>query len=251
MRRAGGSADAAHEAQIAALAAALPLQFTEGKVLLDGEDVSELIRAEAAGMDASRVSTLPAVREALLGLQQRFRQLPGLVADGRDMGTVIFPDAALKVFLTASAAQRAERRHKQLISKGISTTLDSLRSDLEARRRPGLVPQRRPAEAGAGRAPPRQLLQLSIEQSIDTVLDWWRQVQPFESASKGSRPPGVPGGAYRSRRLLRATAHRPSGCSTQPGLPPTTNRRLQIQRSRMQCRKSACQPCLTEGTINV
>eukprot|EP01041_Mallomonas_annulata_P032531 gene32531-55025_t len=94
-----------------ALAAALPPQFTEGKVLLAGEDVSDEIRTEAAGMDASRVSTLPAVREALLALQQRFRQLHGLVADGRDMGTVIFPDATLKVFLTASAAERAERRH--------------------------------------------------------------------------------------------------------------------------------------------
>ncbi|WP_208510332.1 bifunctional 3-phosphoshikimate 1-carboxyvinyltransferase/cytidylate kinase [Variovorax paradoxus] len=181
MRRAGLSADAAHEAQIAALAAALPLQFTEGKVLLDGEDVSELIRSEAAGMDASRVSTLPAVREALLGLQQRFRQLPGLVADGRDMGTVIFPDAALKVFLTASAAQRAERRHKQLISKGISTTLDSLRSDLEAR-------DARDSSRSVAPLKPAQDArhldnsQLSIEQSIDTVLDWWRQVQPFESA---------------------------------------------------------------------
>ncbi len=181
MRRAGLSADAAHEAQIAALAAALPLQFTEGKVLLDGEDVSELIRSEAAGMDASRVSTLPAVREALLGLQQRFRQLPGLVADGRDMGTVIFPDAALKVFLTASAAQRAERRHKQLISKGISTTLDSLRSDLEAR-------DARDSSRSVAPLKPAQDArhldnsQLSIEQSIDQVLDWWQQVQPFKSA---------------------------------------------------------------------
>lgn len=181
MRRAGLSADAAHEAQIASLAAALPLQFVEGKVLLDGEDVSEDIRSEAAGMDASRVSTLPAVREALLGLQQRFRRLPGLVADGRDMGTVIFPDAALKVFLTASAAQRAERRHKQLISKGISTTLDSLRSDLEAR-------DARDSSRSVAPLKPAQDArhldnsQLSIEQSIDTVLDWWRQVQPFESA---------------------------------------------------------------------
>jgi len=181
MRRAGLSADAAHEARIAALAAALPLQFVEGKVLLDGEDVSEDIRSEAAGMDASRVSTLPAVREALLGLQQRFRRLPGLVADGRDMGTVIFPDAALKVFLTASAAQRAERRHKQLISKGISTTLDSLRSDLEAR-------DARDSSRSVAPLKPAQDArhldnsQLSIEQSIDTVLDWWRQVQPFESA---------------------------------------------------------------------
>jgi len=181
MRRAGLSADAQHEAQIATLAAALPLQFTEGKVVLDGEDVSDEIRTEAAGMDASRVSTLPAVREALLALQQRFRRLPGLVADGRDMGTVIFPDAPLKVFLTASAAQRAERRHKQLISKGISTTLDSLRSDLEAR-------DARDSSRSVAPLKPAQDArhldnsQLSIEKSIDTVLDWWQQVQPFKSA---------------------------------------------------------------------
>jgi len=181
MRRAGLSADPQHEAQIAALASALPLHFTEGKVLLAGEDVSDAIRTEAAGMDASRVSTLPAVREALLALQQRFRRLPGLVADGRDMGTVIFPDARLKVFLTASAAQRAERRHKQLISKGISTTLDSLRSDLEAR-------DARDSSRSVAPLKPAQDArhldnsQLSIEQSIDTVLNWWQQVQPFESA---------------------------------------------------------------------
>ncbi|MET3443710.1 3-phosphoshikimate 1-carboxyvinyltransferase [Variovorax paradoxus] len=181
MRRAGLSADPQHEAQIAALASALPLHFTEGKVLLAGEDVSDAIRTEAAGMDASRVSTLPAVREALLALQQRFRRLPGLVADGRDMGTVIFPDARLKVFLTANAAQRAERRHKQLISKGISTTLDSLRSDLEAR-------DARDSSRSVAPLKPAQDArhldnsQLSIEQSIDTVLNWWQQVQPFESA---------------------------------------------------------------------
>lgn len=180
-RRAGLNADAQHETQIAALAAALPLQFTEGKVLLAGEDVSDEIRTEAAGMDASRVSTLPAVREALLALQQRFRQLPGLVADGRDMGTVIFPDATLKVYLTASAVQRAERRHKQLISKGISTTLDSLRSDLEAR-------DARDSSRSVAPLKPAQDArhldnsQLSIEQSIDQVLDWWQQVQPFKLA---------------------------------------------------------------------
>lgn len=181
MRRAGLSAEPQHEAQIAALAAALPLHFTEGKVLLAGEDVSDEIRTEAAGMDASRVSTLPAVREALLALQQRFRLLPGLVADGRDMGTVIFPDAALKVFLTASAAQRAERRHKQLISKGISTTLDSLRSDLEAR-------DARDSSRSVAPLKPAQDArhldnsQLSIEQSIDQVLNWWQEKQPFKPA---------------------------------------------------------------------
>lgn len=181
MRRAGLGAEPQHEAQIAALAAALPLHFTEGKVLLAGEDVSDEIRTEAAGMDASRVSTLPAVRAALLALQQRFRQLPGLVADGRDMGTVIFPDAALKVFLTASAAQRAERRHKQLISKGISTTLDSLRSDLEAR-------DARDSSRSVAPLKPAQDArhldnsQLSIEQSIDQVLNWWQEKQPFKPA---------------------------------------------------------------------
>ncbi|MDQ0571539.1 3-phosphoshikimate 1-carboxyvinyltransferase [Variovorax paradoxus] len=181
MRRAGLSADPQHEAQIAALASTLPLLFAEGKVLLAGEDVSDEIRTEAAGMDASRVSTLPAVREALLALQQRFRQLPGLVADGRDMGTVIFPDAGLKVFLTASAAQRAERRHKQLISKGISTTLDSLRSDLEAR-------DARDSSRSVAPLKPAQDArhldnsQLSIEQSIDTVLNWWQEIQPFKPA---------------------------------------------------------------------
>ncbi|MGJ3703972.1 bifunctional 3-phosphoshikimate 1-carboxyvinyltransferase/cytidylate kinase [Variovorax sp. AFSI2.2] len=181
MRRAGLSADPQHEAQIATLAASLPLHFTEGKVLLAGEDVSDDIRTEAAGMDASRVSTLPAVRAALLALQQRFRQLPGLVADGRDMGTVIFPDAALKVFLTASAAQRAERRHKQLISKGISTTLDSLRSDLEAR-------DARDSSRSVAPLKPAQDArhldnsQLSIEQSIDQVLNWWQEIRPFKPA---------------------------------------------------------------------
>ncbi|WP_390345522.1 bifunctional 3-phosphoshikimate 1-carboxyvinyltransferase/cytidylate kinase [Variovorax boronicumulans] len=180
-RRAGLEANAANEARIAALAAALPLQFTEGKVLLTGEDVSDDIRTEAAGMDASRVSALPAVREALQDLQHRFRRLPGLVADGRDMGTVIFPDAALKVFLTAGAAQRAERRHKQLISKGISTTLDSLRSDLEAR-------DARDSSRSVAPLKPAQDArhldnsQLSIERSIDTVLNWWQEIQPFKSA---------------------------------------------------------------------
>jgi 3-phosphoshikimate 1-carboxyvinyltransferase len=181
MRRAGLSADPQHEAQIAELAHKLPLQFADGKVLLDGEDVSDAIRTEDAGMDASRVSVLPAVRTALLALQQRFRRLPGLVADGRDMGTVIFPDATLKVYLTADAVQRAERRHKQLISKGISTTLDSLRSDLEAR-------DARDSSRSVAPLKPAQDArhldnsQLSIEQSIDQVLHWWQQIQPFKPA---------------------------------------------------------------------
>ena len=181
MRRAGLDAGPAHEARIAELAQALPLVFSEGKVLLAGEDVSENLRTEAAGMDASRVSALPAVRAALLALQRSFRRLPGLVADGRDMGTVIFPDADLKVYLTASAAHRAERRYKQLISKGISTTIDSLRADLEAR---DLRDSSR-SVAPLKPAPDARLLDNShqtIEQSVVQVLAWWQEVQPFEPA---------------------------------------------------------------------
>ena len=181
MRRAGLDAEPQHEMRIAELAHALPLRFDEGKVLLDGEDVSDAIRTEAAGMDASRVSALPAVRAALVALQKRFRCLPGLVADGRDMGTVIFPDATLKIFLTASAGQRAERRYKQLISKGISTTIDSLRADLEARDARDSSRSVAPLKP----ATDARLLDnstLSIVQSVDQVLDWWREVQPFRSS---------------------------------------------------------------------
>jgi 3-phosphoshikimate 1-carboxyvinyltransferase len=176
--RAGLSLDAAHEDAIAQLAQRLPVQFFHERVLLDDADVDELIRTEEAGMNASRVSVLPAVRRALVDLQLSFRQLPGLVADGRDMGTVIFPDASLKVFLTASAAHRAERRYKQLISKGFSATLPSLRADLEARDARDSsrsVAPLKPAEDA------RRLdnSDLTIEKSVDLVLDWWQGVQPF------------------------------------------------------------------------
>jgi 3-phosphoshikimate 1-carboxyvinyltransferase len=127
--QAGLQLDNAHENAIADLARTLPVRFEGESVWLGMQDVSDAIRTEEAGMNASKVSVLPQVRTALVALQHSFQRLPGLLADGRDMGTVIFPHAPLKVFLTASAAQRAERRHKQLISKGISTTLDSLRAD--------------------------------------------------------------------------------------------------------------------------
>jgi cytidylate kinase len=102
-------------------------------VWLAADDVSALIRDEQAGTAASVVAALPAVRQALLHRQQAFRQLPGLVADGRDMGTVVFPDATLKVFLTASSKERAERRYKQLIAKGIDVNIGDLLADIKAR----------------------------------------------------------------------------------------------------------------------
>jgi 3-phosphoshikimate 1-carboxyvinyltransferase len=176
--RAGLRLDASGEQAIAELVQQLHIQFTNGRVLLNGDDVSDTIRTEDAGMNASKVSTLPCVRDALIDLQHSFRQLPGLVADGRDMGTVIFPQAALKVFLTASAGRRAERRYKQLISKGISATLDSLRADLEARDARDssrAVAPLKPAEDA-------QLLDnsdLTVEKSVDLVLNWWQSKQPF------------------------------------------------------------------------
>lgn len=121
------------EAAVAALAAALPASFHDGAVWLADENVSDAIRAEAVGEGASKVAALPAVRAALLERQRAYRQPPGLVADGRDMGTVIFPDAAAKVFLTASAEARAERRYKQLIEKGNSANLPALVADMQAR----------------------------------------------------------------------------------------------------------------------
>jgi 3-phosphoshikimate 1-carboxyvinyltransferase len=176
--RAGLTLDAQGEASIAELIKRLQIRFTDGQILLNGDDVTEAIRTEEAGMNASKVSPLPRVREALVDLQHSFRQLPGLVADGRDMGTVIFPDATLKVFLTASAERRADRRYKQLISKGISATLPSLRADLEARDARDssrAVAPLKPAEDA-------KLLDnsdLTIEESVNRVLDWWQGKQPF------------------------------------------------------------------------
>ena len=176
--QAGLALEAAHEAPIAALARSLDIVFDGERVLLQGQDISEAIRTEQAGMDASAVSALPAVRAALLDLQHGFRRLPGLVADGRDMGTVVFPNAALKVYLTASAERRAQRRYKQLISKGISATLDTLCADLAARDlrdTTRAVAPLKPAQDAA-------LLdnsELTVEQSVTQVLNWWQSKQPF------------------------------------------------------------------------
>jgi 3-phosphoshikimate 1-carboxyvinyltransferase len=178
--QAGLALEAANEAPIAALARNLDIVFDGERLLLQGHDISEAIRTEQAGMDASAVSALPAVRAALLDLQHGFRRLPGLVADGRDMGTVVFPDAGLKVYLTASAERRAQRRYKQLISKGISATLDSLCADLAARDlrdTTRAVAPLKPAQDAA-------LLdnsELTVEQSVTQVLDWWQSKQPFSA----------------------------------------------------------------------
>jgi cytidylate kinase len=121
------------ENKVSAAASTLSIQFIGEKVILDGEDVSELIRTESASQNASRVAAFPAVRRALTERQRAFRAAPGLVCDGRDMASVIFPDAQLKIFLTASVEARAERRTNQLKQKGISAILDDVVKELRIR----------------------------------------------------------------------------------------------------------------------
>ncbi len=182
--QAGLVIDPAHETAIAQLAKSLPVRFDGGRVYLGNEDVTDAIRTEEAGMNASRVSALPSVRTALVDLQHGFQRLPGLVADGRDMGTVIFPDAPLKVFLTASPACRAERRYKQLISKGFQANIDDLRADLEAR------DARDSSRSVAPLKPAQDALvldnsTLTIEQAVNQVMNWWLERQPFAAPAQG------------------------------------------------------------------
>jgi 3-phosphoshikimate 1-carboxyvinyltransferase len=166
------------EAALAQAAGALALRFEGERIWLDGREVTRSLREEAVGALASRVAALPAVRQALHALQLSFRRVPGLVADGRDMGTVVFPDAPLKVFLTASAAMRAERRHKQLMAKGISAKLADLRVELEAR------DARDMNRAVSPLKPAQDALELdnsslTIDQSADRVLQWWNERNAF------------------------------------------------------------------------
>ena len=165
-------------AGVACVARSLPVSFKSDRIYLAQEDVSDAIRTEAAGMAASKVSAHAEVRLALLALQHSFRSLPGLVADGRDMGSVVFPDAPLKIYLTASAQHRAERRHKQLISKGNSATLQDIQQSLEARDARDMSRQAAPLRP----ADDAMLLDnsdLSIEKSVHQVIDWWQGTRPF------------------------------------------------------------------------
>jgi 3-phosphoshikimate 1-carboxyvinyltransferase len=163
---------------VAGVAAGLDLRFDGERVFLRGEDVTDTLRHEDTGRLASQVSAHPAVRTALHDLQLSFRRAPGLVADGRDMGTVVFPDAALKVFLIASAEQRAIRRHRQLLAKGISANILALRADLEAR------DERDRTRASSPLKPAEDALlldnsSLGIEESVQCVMGWWAERRPF------------------------------------------------------------------------
>lgn len=164
--------DITDEAGAAKVAARLDVRFSEGAVFLAGRDVSDAIRAESIGVQASQVATLGAVRQALLERQRAFRQPPGLVADGRDMGTVVFPEAPVKVFLVADVHARAQRRCKQLIDKGFPANLADLTRDLEERD----ARDRSRAHAPLVAAPDAVTIDssnLSIEETVNAVLDLW------------------------------------------------------------------------------
>ncbi|HUX23146.1 MAG TPA: (d)CMP kinase [Burkholderiales bacterium] len=159
---------------LAGLAEALDARFDHGDIILSGQEVTDAIRSEVCSMGASRVAVLPGVRRALLARQQAFRQTPGLVAEGRDMGTVVFPDAILKVYLTASAEVRAERRYKQLKEKGIDANMRTLLRELHER------DQRDSARSAAPLQMAVDARELdssgrSVDEVVRQVLDWYRQ----------------------------------------------------------------------------
>jgi cytidylate kinase len=158
------------------LARRMQPRFAQARIEMDGEDVTDAIRTEAISRAASQVAEHPGVRGALMELQRRCRTAPGLVADGRDMGTVVFPDAVLKVFLTATVPARAARRHKQLMEKGISSNISDLSRDLEAR-------DRRDTERSAAPLKPAEdayrldSSELTIDEVVAQVLNWFGNQQ--------------------------------------------------------------------------
>ncbi len=167
--------DLGDEPGLVGIASGLDIRFEGERILLSGREVSDAIRAEAVGVAASRIATLPGVRSALVDLQHGFRRAPGLVADGRDMGTVIFPDADLKVFLTASVQARADRRYKQLIGKGFPANMPALLQDLrerDARDTERAVAPLKPAEG----AHLLDTSNMTIEQAVEKVLGWYQSV---------------------------------------------------------------------------
>ncbi|SFK80960.1 cytidylate kinase [Nitrosomonas aestuarii] len=162
------------ENKLAEIAANLDVAFKDEQIFLDNMPVTDEIRTEECGLMASRLASYPLVRKFLVMRQRAFRQPPGLVADGRDMGSVIFPDALLKVFLTASAEMRAQRRYKQLIEKGMSANIHELQRDIQKRDQRdsnrGVAPLQQNADARL-----LDTTSLSILQAQNSVLEWYRE----------------------------------------------------------------------------
>jgi cytidylate kinase len=158
------------------LAQNLDVRFDKAGIWLKSVEVGDQLRAEVIGMMASKISAWPGVRAGLLAMQHGFRQFPGLVADGRDMGTVIFPDAPLKIFLTADVGVRAERRHKQLIEKGISVKIEGLLEDLAKRDAQDMQRSIAPLKP-ASDAVLLDTSEMDVAQAIDWVLKKWSLLQ--------------------------------------------------------------------------
>ncbi len=171
--RSGVPLDGDDEGRLASIAASLDAGFEAGEVWLAGESVTEAIRDDACADAASRVAACPGVRSALLGRQRAFRRSPGLVAEGRDMGSVVFPDSTLKVFLTAAPEARAERRYKQLKGKGIAATLSILLQDLRERDARDAVRRVAPLK----QCPDARLLDttaMSAAEAAERIVAWYR-----------------------------------------------------------------------------
>ena len=170
--RAGTDLDDA--AALARLASGMDVAFSEGSVTLGGVEVSEAMRTEEVGTAASRVAARPSVRQALLTRQRGFRRAPGLVADGRDMGSIVFPEAPLKVFLTADVGTRAERRYKQLMEKGMYAKMGDVVEELKRRDERDTT---RPV-APLKHYPDALFLDttgLDVDQAVEKILQWWRE----------------------------------------------------------------------------
>ena len=159
------------EAGVAAIAAGLDVEFGENSIRLGGEEVGDAIRVEEISIGASRIAALPSVRQALLLRQRLFRRAPGLVADGRDMASVVFPDSRTKIFLTASVEVRAQRRYKQLIEKGIAASIDPLLLDLRERDLRDSQRSVAPLQQSEG-AHLLDTTELTIAQTVAQVLEW-------------------------------------------------------------------------------
>jgi cytidylate kinase len=165
--------DPADEAALAGLAAGMQVRFEDGETWLGAERATDAIRTEECSRAASRVAAMPAVRRALLERQRGFRKPPGLVAEGRDMGSIVFPDAILKVFLTASPESRAERRYKQLMDKGIAATLPGLLQDLRERDARDVSRSVAPLKQGPD-ARPLDTTAMSAAQAAARIAGWYR-----------------------------------------------------------------------------
>ncbi|OYY49620.1 MAG: cytidylate kinase [Methylophilaceae bacterium 17-44-8] len=164
-----------HAAAIASLTSHLSIQFAQGEILLNGTNITSAVRSEEMGRGASEVAVHPAVRYALLDLQKQFRQSPGLVADGRDMASVVFPDAALKIFLTANVEVRAQRRFLQLRNRGLDAHLETILNDLQ---------QRDFRDSQRSAAPLKQMLdallldttERTIQEAVDFILNAYKKI---------------------------------------------------------------------------